>query len=114
MVKDDGLFAFAGLSESWRNGAGEEVRSVSLITTTPNALVAPVHDRMAVILTPDREWAWARLFNACRRAGGHLRPFPAHAMKECAVSPEVNRATYDGPELLDVVGADDQFGLEAC
>ena len=40
-LKSDALFAFAGLWESWRNLAGEEVRSVSLITTTPNAVGLP-------------------------------------------------------------------------
>lgn len=112
-LKDDGLFAFAGLWESWRNSAGEEVRSASLITTTPNELVAPVHDRMPVILAPECESAWLDDSTPTDALTGLLRPFPAHAMKERAVSPAVNRATYDGPELLDVVAAPEEFRLEA-
>jgi putative SOS response-associated peptidase YedK len=58
-VVDDGApFAFAGLHETWRDHAGETIQSYTLITTTPNELVAPIHNRMPVILTRDAEEIW--------------------------------------------------------
>jgi putative SOS response-associated peptidase YedK len=50
---DGAPFTFAGLWERWKEPAsGETVRSFTIITTTPNALCAPVHDCMPVILDP--------------------------------------------------------------
>ena len=43
-------FAFAGLWETWQPPEGDLVRSCTIITTTPNDLMAPIHDRMPVIL----------------------------------------------------------------
>jgi hypothetical protein len=45
--------ALAGLWETWRSPAQETVRSFTIITTTPNELCAPIHDRMSVILAPE-------------------------------------------------------------
>jgi putative SOS response-associated peptidase YedK len=50
---DDSLFAFAGLWDRWKDTSGIVVESFSILTTTPNALLADVHDRMPVILKPD-------------------------------------------------------------
>jgi putative SOS response-associated peptidase YedK len=112
-MRDDSLFAFAGLWESWRNPAGEEVRSVSLITTTPNAVVAPVHDRMPVILTPENESAWLEPSTPAESLTGMLAPFPAERMKERAVSTAVNSAREDSASLLEAMPAAGEFRLEA-
>src|SRR5258708_15475180 len=57
-LADRGLMALAGLWENWRSPAGEWVRSFAVITTTPNALCAELHDRMPVVLGPQvwPEW----------------------------------------------------------
>jgi putative SOS response-associated peptidase YedK len=112
-LKSDALFAFAGLWESWRNPAGEEVRSVSLITTTPNAVVAPVHDRMPVILTPEREAAWLDHATPAESLGRMLVPYPVEQMKARAVSSAVNSARFDSPELLAPAAPAGEFRLEA-
>jgi putative SOS response-associated peptidase YedK len=56
---DEPLFAFAGLWENWRDKAAEDgaewIRTCAIITRPPNALVAPIHDRMPVIL-PQETW----------------------------------------------------------
>lgn len=51
-------FAFAGLWENWRDPSGQPVRTFTIITTEPNDLIAPIHNRMPVILRPEAEAAW--------------------------------------------------------
>src|SRR6516162_2309392 len=55
---DRGLMALAGLWETWRSPAGERLRSFAIITTRPNELCAELHNRMPVILGPERWPAW--------------------------------------------------------
>ena len=52
-LADRSLMALAGLWETWRSPAGERVRSLAIITTTPNELCAELHNRMPVVLGPD-------------------------------------------------------------
>ena len=58
--REDGLpMAFAGLWEEWTApDTGEVLRTCTLITTGPNALMAPIHDRMPVILSPEARERW--------------------------------------------------------
>lgn len=56
---DAGALAFAGLWEGWRDPAtGEWVRTFTIITTAPNSLMAPIHDRMPVVLEPADWGPW--------------------------------------------------------
>src|SRR3954454_17642769 len=55
-LADRGLMALAGLWETWRSSAQETVRSFTIITTIPNELCAPIHERMPVVLRPEL-WA---------------------------------------------------------
>jgi putative SOS response-associated peptidase YedK len=52
-MRDDSVFAFAGIWERWKSPEGQVVETCSVITTTPNALLRDVHDRMPVILLDD-------------------------------------------------------------
>ncbi len=86
VVGDGELFAFAGLYETWQSPTGEAVKTYTLITTTPNELVAAVHNRMPVILPRDVEAVWldshiedATLLQSL------LVPYPAEAMQMRAV-----------------------------
>ncbi len=62
--KDGDLFGFAGLYDVWRDpygdggGDGDELTTCTVITTRPNAVVAPIHDRMPVMLLPEDEERW--------------------------------------------------------
>jgi putative SOS response-associated peptidase YedK len=57
-VGDGGLFAFAGLWDGWKNAEGRWIKTCSILTTTPNAVTATVHDRMPVILERESYDLW--------------------------------------------------------
>src|ERR1700730_8069074 len=58
-MADGGPFAFAGLWERWTDQASREtIRSCTIVTTTPNEVCAPFHDRMPVIVAPDDFGKW--------------------------------------------------------
>ena len=57
-MQDDSLFAFAGIWDRWKDAQGNAVETVSILTTTPNPLLAEVHDRMPVILKPEDYELW--------------------------------------------------------
>lgn len=92
-------FAFAGLWSLWR-GAETELRSCTIITTAANSVVAPLHDRMPVILDPRSEEAWLDPATPREALVDLLRPLPDERTELCRVSSAVNDARYDGPECL--------------
>ncbi len=89
-------FAFAGL---WvpENGSA----ACDIVTCEPNALVAPVHNRMPVILTPETFELWLEPDPLPPEvAGSILRPFDAALMQARGVSRRVNNANHDAPDVL--------------
>lgn len=93
-------FAFAGLWETWRGPEGER-RTCAVITTTPNALLAPIHDRMPVILPPAAYGTWLTPGELPTvEALALLQPYDPGQMTARAVSPRVNNPRFDGPEIL--------------
>ncbi len=95
-------FAFAGLW-GWSKPAGEWLASATIITTTPNALVGRLHDRMPVIL-PDAgaEDAWLSPGLAPEDATELLVPLDAARMQSVAANPKMNKSGLEaeGPDLL--------------
>jgi putative SOS response-associated peptidase YedK len=53
-----GLWALAGLWSTWRGPDGDKVGSFAIITTSPNGVIAPIHDRMPVVLPEASHGAW--------------------------------------------------------
>ena len=51
-------FAFAGLYETWRSPSGEPIGTCTIVTTEPNGLISPLHDRMPAILPQEKEAFW--------------------------------------------------------
>jgi putative SOS response-associated peptidase YedK len=100
-LKDDSLFAFAGLWERWRGPAGQEVRTFTIITCAPNDTVAPIHDRMPVILRPEDEDTWlAPDLTDAAELLPLLSPYPSEAIRVEPASRRVNSPANEGPELL--------------
>ena len=94
------MFAFAGLWTCRTEDAGQLVESCTIITTRPNELVAPVHDRMPVILPCELEADWLDVGISKEHALSLLQPYPAEAMVGAAASPLVNSVRNDDPGLL--------------
>jgi putative SOS response-associated peptidase YedK len=95
-MADDAVFAMAGLWERWRSPDGSQLDSCTIITTEPNELLAPIHDRMPVILAHDRFGEWLDPENKDTESLERLlRPFPADAMRYFPVSTRVNAPAID-------------------
>ncbi len=101
-------FGMAGLWERWRDPAsGEELDSCTLITTTPAASIAHVHDRMPVILPLERQAEWLDPVNEdTGRLDRLLVPFSSRLLHCHPVSRRVNSARNQGPELIAPVDGD--------
>src|SRR5205814_5144976 len=91
VMKDRSLFGFAGLWERWKDKASSEVvRSFTIITTTPNEVCAPIHDRMPMIVAPEDYAKWLGEEEADPvRLLQMLKPFPAEAMMAFPVDAKV-------------------------
>ncbi len=100
-LKNGKPFAFAGLWDEWLGPDGSAIKTCAIITTTPNALVAEIHNRMPVILPPATWDAWlnpASLPPA--QLNPLLSPYPAEQMETYPVSRLVNQSRLDRPEMI--------------
>ncbi len=103
--KDDGLFAFAGIYETWKDPKNGNVHSFSIITCPPNELVKPVHDRMPVILDEKEEINWLDNHLKPEDAMSMLKPFPTEQMRAYEVSTLVNSAANNMPEIIEAINS---------
>ncbi|HET8978070.1 MAG TPA: SOS response-associated peptidase [Solirubrobacteraceae bacterium] len=98
---DGALFAFAGLWSIWhRPDGGDTLRTCTILTRAANAAVAPLHDRMPVILRASDETDWLDIGTPPDRLREILAGLPAADTALTEVGLAVNDAHYDGPECL--------------
>jgi putative SOS response-associated peptidase YedK len=83
------------------------VESFTIITTEPNELMWPVHNRMPVILRPDEDHWLDASRTPFAKAKSLLQPYPDELMDAHDVSPIVNSAKYDGPECIRPISDDE-------
>jgi methionine-R-sulfoxide reductase len=99
-LKDDSMFAFAGLYDSWLNPQGRRLMTFTIITTTPNAMMSKIHSRMPVILSPEDEGLWLTNVplqdSELKRI---FRPYPARSMEAYEVSKDVNNPRVENEGL---------------
>lgn len=102
---DRGVFLFAGLWESWTSSApaGMLLTTFSLLTTRPNKIVEPIHDRMPVILSGSGIGAWLDPETEPHRLKDLLIPYPDTDLERYSVSPRVGDARMEGPECIERV-----------
>jgi putative SOS response-associated peptidase YedK len=92
-------FAMAGLWEAWKAPDGSILRTCCVITTGPNAVMEPIHDRMPVIIAPED---WERWLSApVTEIGELVRPYPAEAMRAWPVSRRVSKTVDDDAGLIE-------------
>ena len=96
---DHGLIAFGGLWERWRRPDDEIVISYTIVTVPPNDKVAPLHDRMPLIIQPGRYGAW--LTAAADDLSDDLVPCDPAALEVHPVSREVGSPRNNHPGLIE-------------
>jgi putative SOS response-associated peptidase YedK len=100
-LQDDSLFAFAGLWDTWKDKAtGQAIDSYTIITTDPNELMEPLHNRMPVILQRPDYQRWLAPAEPSQLPIDLLKPFPAEQMKAWKVGSAVGNVRNNSPELL--------------
>lgn len=103
-LKGSEPFAFAGLWEIWNDPATKEpLRTCSIITTTPNELTAPIHDRMPVILPSERRAAWLDPGTSPEVLQSCLAPFDASKMEAWPISPRVGSPKNDDAQIIEPI-----------
>jgi putative SOS response-associated peptidase YedK len=99
-MSDNSLFAFAGLWDEWKTPEGQSLCSFTIITTEPNELMLPIHNRMPVILSQAGEKIWMDDRSGVNELLSLLAPYPAELMKAWKVSQAVNYPANNYPDLL--------------
>lgn len=101
--RDEKLIAFGGLWDRWRDGDGSTIESFSILTTSPNELIRPLHDRMPVILQrSDYElWLDPKMQDPAK-LNPLFSPFPESEMTAHPVSTRVNNTRFDDAACIQV------------
>ncbi|SPE17983.1 putative SOS response-associated peptidase YoqW [Candidatus Sulfotelmatomonas gaucii] len=104
-MKDGSLFAFAGLWERWKDKeTGKTLETYTILTTDPNTLMEPIHNRMPVILAPKDYWRWLEPGDPQCPPVDLLRPYNAEQMKAWKVSADVGNVRNNNPSLIEPSG----------
>ena len=100
-LKSGEVFGMAGLYDSWTDAEGKELRTCAIITTEANELMAPIHNRMPVIIRPEDEALW---LDPEVTEPEHLQPllvpYAASEMEAYPVSTAINRPASDSEDVF--------------
>jgi putative SOS response-associated peptidase YedK len=100
-MRDDEPFAFAGLWERWEGIGGKAIESCTILTTEANEVLAPVHERMPVIVASKDYDLWLDTqMTEKNRLTPLLRPYPSTEMTSHPVGLSVNSPQFDIAELI--------------
>lgn len=98
-LKNEELFAMAGIWEIWKDAEERETHTFSIITTAANNVINNIHQRMPVILKPDDEQTWL-LENDEKQLLKLLVPFDGKKMDTYPVSKNVNSPKNNNPQII--------------
>ena len=96
-------FGFAGLWDRRQGLSGQMLETFTILTTRANRLIAPLHDRMPIILGHQDRKLWLDSASGPSILADLSEPFPAEKMETFAVSNRVNDPRHDGPECVELV-----------
>ena len=99
-LKSGELFAFAGLWDAWKQPDGSLLRTYTIVTTEPNDVLRPIHNRMPAMLNNDDAQKWLAVDDEIAHALTLLKPYPPQMMEGYDVSPLVNNPRNDLPECV--------------
>lgn len=100
-LKDDNLFAFAGLYDEWKDAEGKILTTFTIITTSPNTMMEKIHNRMPVIFSQKEEDLWLDPAQTdIHKLVSLLDPYPASDMEAHPVSKTVNNPDNDTPDII--------------
>lgn len=103
-LKSGELFGFAGLYNFWESPDGSVIPTCTIITTEPNELIMPIHQRMPVIIQKDNEDQWLNpVLEDKNMLLPLLKPYPSEAMECYPVSPRMNSPLYNHPENIQPI-----------
>src|SRR5258708_35442753 len=102
-MADGSLMAFAGWGDGWLDPAnGETLRTFTIITGEPNALCAPIHNRMPVILDAADWQTWLGEMPASSdELQALLQPYPAERMEAHMIGPRIGNGKSDDARLIE-------------
>lgn len=107
--KDDEPFGLAGLWESWRGPDDAVLETCAIITTDPNDIMHPIHNRMPVMLSVDQCHAWlAPESSEPAQLAALLAPPPAGFVSAIAVSQHMSNVRHDDPGCIAPAEVDEQ------
>jgi len=110
---DEGPFAIAGLWEHWEGPEGK-IESCTLLTTQPNDLVRPLHNRMPVILHPDDYDLWLeRNVQEYALLQPLLHPYPSEDMLAYPISTWINKPENDSPRCIEPLAQQGQIPFKS-
>lgn len=109
-LREDELFAFAGIWEEYETVSGEIQHTFLILTTSPNEIVSEIHDRMPVILNRQMEKKWLDNYTPESELLSMLQPYPSDQMLSYTVSPLVNSVENDVPSIIRKTSPADQHG----
>lgn len=100
-MKSEEIFSFAALYDTWLDPKGEKLNTCTIITTRPNELVKPIHNRMPVVLRKEIEAEWLnREIEDIDYLQSLLVPYDEHEMKAYPVHTMVGNVRNDSPECI--------------
>ncbi|MDM9629176.1 SOS response-associated peptidase [Rhizobium sp. S152] len=108
-----GVVAFAGLMETWSSADGSEVDTGAILTTAANASIAPIHDRMPVVIKPEDFSRWLDCkTQEPRQVADLMKPVEEDFFEAIPVSDRVNKVANMGPDLQDAVEVEKPLPVE--
>ena len=99
-----GVFAFGGLMETWAEPGGSEIDTAAILTTSANAAIAAIHDRMPVVIRPEDFARWLDVTGSePRDVADLMQPVQPDFFEAIPVSDKVNKVANSGPDVQEPV-----------